>query len=307
MLFLYLDLGFGMTTPKTLPGKFMLIIYGFFGCSGGILFFNLFLERIITILAYIMRYFHEREAKRNAVNERRESAVSLDDNLENWKPSVYGVMVCLMAYLFYSSLIQSCIQVCLLCLTVIVGSSAAAAFASMENWTYTESIYFCFVAFSTIGFGDFVTNQKPIYRFEELYRVVNFLFLVVGCSCIYSLFNVTSIVIKEFLNWLIKKLDFKCTCCRTKKSPVLTQVARSRRNALTPHHVKSYSSHQRGVSVKASIAEATSEADADSNYDSENDEGRNSNEMICIRDFKSNKVSLAILQVEKTKFLEQLT
>ncbi|CAB1347585.1 unnamed protein product, partial [Coregonus sp. 'balchen'] len=42
--------GFGMTTSSTTEGKVLLVIYGLLGCSATILFFNLFLERVITML-----------------------------------------------------------------------------------------------------------------------------------------------------------------------------------------------------------------------------------------------------------------
>jgi potassium channel subfamily K protein 13 len=93
-----------MTTPRTVGGKIVLIFYGFFGCAGAILFFNLFLERIITFLAYILRAIHERELKRKGLNnngsrdsqERRSSQVSEEDHLDSWKPSVYWVMLILV-------------------------------------------------------------------------------------------------------------------------------------------------------------------------------------------------------------------
>lgn len=53
-----------MTTPRTTPGKIFLMFYGLIGCAGAFLFFNLFLERIITFLAFILRSIHEREMKR---------------------------------------------------------------------------------------------------------------------------------------------------------------------------------------------------------------------------------------------------
>ena len=52
-----------MNTPATISGKIFLIFYGLIGCAATILFFNLFLERIITMLAYIMRWFHERQLR----------------------------------------------------------------------------------------------------------------------------------------------------------------------------------------------------------------------------------------------------
>ena len=52
---MWLFLGFGMTTPITLPGRATCIIYGFFGCAGSILTFNTFLERIIVLWTVILR------------------------------------------------------------------------------------------------------------------------------------------------------------------------------------------------------------------------------------------------------------
>lgn len=259
----------------------------FIGCSGGILFFNLFLERIITLLASVMRRYHEikirrENERRGSVYNRRESTISFDDRLDaNWKPSVYWVMSVLALF------------------TILIAITASLVYSYVEGWRYIDCIYFCFIAFSTIGFGDLVTDQYK--RTDEgtergqIYTIANFLFIALGCCCIYSLFNVTSIVIKQFLNFLIKKLNFKCKCWR-REQPVVTTLTRSRRNALTPNHLKNYAnSGHKTVTVKASIADSS---DADSTYDSDT-ERRNSNEMICMRDvLKTNKVSLAILQKE---------
>ncbi|PVD26588.1 hypothetical protein C0Q70_14265 [Pomacea canaliculata] len=192
--------GFGMTTPRTAPGKIVLIFYGFFGCAGAILFFNLFLERIITFLAFILRAIHERDLKRKGlINEvkdaggRRSSQVSEDDQLDSWKPSVYWVMLILMLG------------------AMVVAVCASSMYYPVEEWTYLEAIYFCFVTFATIGFGDYVVSQKNSYSHMHLYRLGNFLFIVLGCCCVYSLFNVTSIVIKQVLNWLLRRLNCDCS------------------------------------------------------------------------------------------------
>jgi hypothetical protein len=254
-----------MTTPRTIGGKIVLILYGFLGCAGAILFFNLFLERIITFLAYILRSIHERELKRKGLmtgkdsKGRRGSNISDDDSLDSWKPSVWWVMLILF--------LGACVIAC----------CASAMYHPVEEWTYFEAIYFCFVTFATIGFGDYVVSQESDYENVHLYRFGNFCFIVVGCCCIYSLFNVTSIVIKQFLNWLIKKLD--CQCCYKPKP-------RPRRNAITPGHMR-----QQAAVTKTGI----DITDADS-YDSDI-ERRNSGEMISMRDFlQANKISLAMMQ-----------
>ena len=258
-----------MTTPRTIPGKIVLIFYGFFGCASAILFFNLFLERIITFLAYILRAVHERELRRKSggnngsrdSRDRRSSQTSDDDHLDTWKPSVYWVMLILLLG------------------AIIVACCASAMYYPVENWSYFDAIYFCFVTFATIGFGDLVVSQKAEYDNVQLYRIGNFIFIVIGCCCIYSLFNVTSIVIKQFLNWLIQKMNCRCRR-RPKKST-------GRRNAITPGHLQRPSKSNGSTKVHS----VTVEPDSDS-------EGRrNSDEMISMRDFlNANKISLAMMQ-----------
>lgn len=66
-----------MTTPTTWAGRALLVLYGFFGCSGAILFFNLFLERIITLLACLLKAIHERDLRRRGLLDRRDSQVTI--------------------------------------------------------------------------------------------------------------------------------------------------------------------------------------------------------------------------------------
>ncbi|KAF7992657.1 hypothetical protein HCN44_005001 [Aphidius gifuensis] len=207
-------IGYGTTTPQTQLGKAAVIFYGFFGCSGGILFFNLFLERIITFLAWILRSLHLRRLKkrlrkttlasrrnRTSNNQRTYLPDILDDDdddddmdLDHWKPSVYWVMLYLIIF--------SCSIACF----------GAIIYSNIEGWSFIDSLYFCFVSFATIGFGDFVSTEKIYYSYNQIYRIGNFIILVLGCCCIYSLLNVTSIVIKQILNCFIIKLH-----CKNKK------------------------------------------------------------------------------------------
>uniref|UniRef100_A0A4W6FJ65 Potassium channel, subfamily K, member 12 like n=1 Tax=Lates calcarifer TaxID=8187 RepID=A0A4W6FJ65_LATCA len=245
-------IGFGMTTPVTIAGKIFLIFYGLIGCAATILFFNLFLERIITMLAYIMRWCHERRLRCGGVGvmSSREETSGEEDSLEGWKPSVYYVMLILGIA------------------SIVIACSASTLYSSMENWSYVDSLYFCFVAFSTIGFGDLVSSQRQQYESQEAYRLGNCLFILMGVCCIYSLFNVISIVIKQTLNWILGKL----VCSGQQK--------RLKRNTVQP-----ISSHlPDGVCVGRRL----------------------SGEMISVNEFMvSNKVSLALLQKQLSEMAHQ--
>ncbi|XP_041864984.1 potassium channel subfamily K member 13 isoform X2 [Melanotaenia boesemani] len=278
-------IGFGMTTPATIAGKIFLIFYGLIGCAATILFFNLFLERIITMLAYIMRWCHERRLRCGAVRvmSSREESSGEEDSLEGWKPSVYYVMLILGVA------------------SVVIACSASTLYSSMENWSYVDSLYFCFVAFSTIGFGDLVSSQREQYESQGAYRFGNCLFILMGVCCIYSLFNVISIIIKQTLNWILSKL----VCSgRHKHLPAQWRSKCMKRNAVQP--MPSQYPAERHHYTDGSIETV---------YDSETDAGtvaevyvgrRLSGEMISVKEFMvSNKLSLALLQKQLSETAHQ--
>ncbi|KAG9342125.1 hypothetical protein JZ751_017124 [Albula glossodonta] len=177
-------IGFGMTTPTTEAGKIFLIFYALIGCAATLLFLNLFLERVITLLARVMCWWRRR----------RLSCLGLTGGPEEGmpgglRPSVYSVTLILGA------------------MVVLVTCGASVLFSAMEGWGYLESVYFCFVAFSTIGFGDLVSSQRQgFWEAHGVYRLGSFLITLSGVCLLYSLYNVSSILIKQSLNWALRKL-----------------------------------------------------------------------------------------------------
>ncbi|GAV07356.1 hypothetical protein RvY_17195 [Ramazzottius varieornatus] len=275
-------IGFGHVTPSTTAGRALMIVYGLLGCSAFILFYNLFLERIITLLALVLRAFHEHKQRRKAVLEsglksaaaaqsRRVSTASssISDSLENWKPSVYWVMVCLF------------------CLVTTIILSSSALFAKMEAWDYFTALYFSFICFATIGFGDFVTAVQESYGVADiLYRICNVVIIIVGTSSLYSLFNVISIIIKHGLNFLIKKLDQRCTCrCRFPFNAHKVLNGPQRRNAIIP-----------GLRRQSTIIRRKESVAVNGVVDDRRDSVY-SDEIIDVREFlQATKVSLAVMQ-----------
>ncbi|KAK6758476.1 hypothetical protein RB195_015973 [Necator americanus] len=186
-----------------------------FGCTSCVLFFNLFLERLVTALSYLLRYLHEKKLQRrlirNSSNNKPvtllinnadycESASSCEGPADGWRPSVYKVFFCLFS------------------ISALLISTAALIYSHVEDWAYIEAMYFCFISFATIGFGDYVSNQKDVTKMNgDLYRFLNFALLTLGACCFYCLFNVSSIVVRQLLNFMIKKMDVKGTICCLKK------------------------------------------------------------------------------------------
>lgn len=169
-----------MTAPSTVAGKVLLVFYGLFGCSAAILFFNLFLERVITLLARVIG-----PGLREGTGPRgQKSGVSTQAT-----PSVHQVSLILFV------------------VAALVACAAASLYSAMEGWTYLESLYFCFVAFSTVGFGDLVSSQRAQHGETRAYQVANCLLMLLGVCCTYSLFNAIAAVIKQGLDWLLGKVE----------------------------------------------------------------------------------------------------
>ncbi|XP_029964607.1 potassium channel subfamily K member 13-like [Salarias fasciatus] len=179
-------IGFGVTAPSTMPGKVLLVFYGLLGCSATMLFFNLFLERVITLLSLLILWCCPKRRRLCRPKGRN----SESNRTEDWKPSVYLITL----LLFLAVMLVTC--------------SAASLYSVMEGWTYLESLYFCFVAFSTVGFGDFVSSQRKHHEKTWAYQVANCLLMLLGVCCTYSLFNAISVIMKQGLNWILTTLTW---------------------------------------------------------------------------------------------------
>uniref|UniRef100_A0A3B4A813 Potassium channel domain-containing protein n=1 Tax=Periophthalmus magnuspinnatus TaxID=409849 RepID=A0A3B4A813_9GOBI len=150
-------IGFGVSAPSTVTGKILLVFYGLLGCSATILFFNLFLERVITFLSVSLMWCCRGKSHHSSLQDRNH-----EDDENNWKPSILQVTLVLLVAV------------------LLVACCAALVYSVMEGWSYMESLYFCFVAFSTVGFGDFVSGQREQHEETRGYQVANCLLMLLG-------------------------------------------------------------------------------------------------------------------------------
>lgn len=85
---------------------------------------------------------------------------------------------------------------------IIIIILPAFGFKALEEWTYFESVYFCFVTLTTIGFGDFVpAYTKKSDREDDATPVVleflNLIYMVVGLAVMSGVIVSISGVIEE--------------------------------------------------------------------------------------------------------------
>lgn len=68
---------------------------------------------------------------------------------------------------------------------VLVMLIPAVFFMLLEDWSYFEALYFCFISLTTIGLGDFVPGDDPMWRSSEyrsLYKVCCVFFFITGLT-----------------------------------------------------------------------------------------------------------------------------
>ncbi|XP_067008522.1 two pore potassium channel protein sup-9 [Anabrus simplex] len=117
-------IGYGHSTPNTIGGKLFTMCYAIVGIPLGLVMFQSIGERLnkfsSVVIRNVKRMLHCNNVEASEIN-----------------------LICVVTTL--SSL-------------TIAGG--AAAFSRYEGWTYFDSVYYCFITLTTIGFGDMVALQK---------------------------------------------------------------------------------------------------------------------------------------------------
>lgn len=89
-------------------------------------------------------------------------------------------------------------------------------FYATEDWTYGQSIYYCFVTLTTVGFGDFVpaiagsslrTSNSPL---TGLYKIIVAVWLWIGLAFVAAIIT----ELTNFIDAVSKKLRNAHCCSR---------------------------------------------------------------------------------------------
>lgn len=63
--------------------------------------------------------------------------------------------------------------------------AGAGIFAITENWSVLDGAYFCFITFTTIGFGDFVPGKNTLTTEKQGMAALCALYLLMGINIIF--------------------------------------------------------------------------------------------------------------------------
>ncbi|CAI4221417.1 unnamed protein product [Auanema sp. JU1783] len=146
-------IGYGHSTPMTTGGKVFCMFYALAGIPLGLVMFQSIGERMNTFAGKLLRF------AKKALG--RDPSVTSSDLIK--VASAWGLLI------------------------IVAG---AVAFAQYENWTYLNSLYYCFTTLTTIGFGDFVALQKGgALQNRPEYVVFSLVFILFGLTVISAAMN----------------------------------------------------------------------------------------------------------------------
>ncbi|KRZ66792.1 TWiK family of potassium channels protein 7 [Trichinella papuae] len=149
-------IGYGNVVPMTAEGRLLCIIFALFGCPLAIITIgNLgkFLSETVVFLYNKIQRGKMLLMKSIAIRFPLLKGLNNYDNFETTSLTYEDIVVddtgisaffVLSIFIFYNA-------------------AGALLFTSMERWSFMDSLYFCFISISTVGFGDFVPKNDPWY------------------------------------------------------------------------------------------------------------------------------------------------
>jgi phosphatidylglycerophosphate synthase len=115
--------GYGHLSPETPGGKIFCMIFALFGIPLNIMILKLVGDRIVSLIQCTLRGIQTRYFGKE-ISKLRSKTVTI-----------------------------------ILCLIVLMLFLGGVLYNLTEPWTFLDGFYFCFVTFTTIGFGDLVPNE----------------------------------------------------------------------------------------------------------------------------------------------------
>ncbi|OAD58817.1 Two pore potassium channel protein sup-9 [Eufriesea mexicana] len=147
-------IGYGHSTPNTISGKVFTMFYAIIGIPLGLVMFQSIGERLnkfsSVVIRNVKKLFNCKDVQASEIN-------------------------------------LICVVTTLSCLTIAGG---AAAFSRYEGWSYFDSIYYCFITLTTIGFGDMVALQKDnALNTKPEYVMFALIFILFGLAIVAASLN----------------------------------------------------------------------------------------------------------------------
>lgn len=166
-IFTLLTVGYGNTTPVTIIGRYIMIMYAIFGVPIAVSMYSVAGKLLVQIFTFLVRFSEHKILGRPSCEKTLQVKVLL--------VSIF-TMIAIM----------------------LLGSSIAMR-DDMENWTFSTSIYFWFVSLTTIGYGDI--------HFNRLKHLESIHFLLISAGNLLFGLGISAAIIESFALALEKRED----------------------------------------------------------------------------------------------------
>ncbi|ORZ26581.1 hypothetical protein BCR41DRAFT_202056 [Lobosporangium transversale] len=156
----FATIGYGNLSPKTAAGQIIFFFYGLLGISS-VGFF------VVSLRNAVIEQFHWRLVDRFSKPahltrvQTRMSAKDISFPLARFEEEQRVKRV-----------VKRKMILRMICIWIVMWFGGAGVFCAFEPWTFLESLYFCFVTLTTIGFGDYVPKEPGSIEFWSVYVFV---------------------------------------------------------------------------------------------------------------------------------------
>ena len=132
-------------------GKIFCIIFALIGIPTTLLLLYAMIERLMKLTAYFLSIF----------SQRIQPLLPFYCIQRSHTHIVYALM-------------------CALTVLVFLFIIPAGIYAHIENWSYLNAFYYCFISLSTVGLGDYVPGDSGEQSNLHLYKIISTAYLLFG-------------------------------------------------------------------------------------------------------------------------------